>query len=206
MRSRACCFLCFVQVGGDTTSNAKARIASARVIDVNVAGLNARSLIGTSISRSSCCRSRDMMFCRCKPIARSARSSSLPSLRCRYSSCDSLRKSSLLADCASTNRAKHFSNCDAGICPLRILVTAPVSFSCKSAGDSNPALTDSFTDHRAWQVTKPLPVLPPGQYGSIPSLSSESAYCFIPRSSVARYSTSRSCRLGKYSSRFVSKL
>ena len=105
MRSRACCLRCFVHVGGAITSNANARIASARVMDVNVAGLNARSLIGTSISRSNCCCSRAMMFCRCSAIASSALSSSLPSFRCRYSSCDSLRKSSSVADCVSTNRA-----------------------------------------------------------------------------------------------------
>ena len=40
-----------------------ARIASARVIDENVAGLKARSLIGVSISRRSCCCSRAMIFC-----------------------------------------------------------------------------------------------------------------------------------------------
>ena len=53
----------FVQDGGEMTLNAKARIASARVIDVNVTGLNARSLIGVSISRRSCSCSRAMMFC-----------------------------------------------------------------------------------------------------------------------------------------------
>src|SRR5438034_7904152 len=46
MRSRACCFFCFVHVGGETTLNAKERIASARVFDVNVKGLKARALIG----------------------------------------------------------------------------------------------------------------------------------------------------------------
>src|SRR5581483_12373472 len=53
MRTRACCFLCFVQKGGEMISNASARIASARVMEVNVAGLKARSFIGTSISRSN---------------------------------------------------------------------------------------------------------------------------------------------------------
>ena len=192
MRSRAWCFLCFVQAGGETTSNAKARIASARVIDVNVTGLKARSLIGVSISRRSCCCSRAMMFCRCSAIASNALSSSPPSLRCKYSSWDSLRKSSSLPDWVSTKSAKHFSNRDAANCPLMILFAAPASFACNSAGGSNPALMDSLTDHSAWQVTKPLPASPPGQYGSIPLLSSESAYCFIPRSSVARYSTPRS--------------
>ena len=87
MRSRTRFFFCPVQIFGAIVSKASAQIASARVAELNVLGSNARSLIGTSISRNSCSFSLGMMFCRCSAIARNARPSSPLSLRRRYNSC-----------------------------------------------------------------------------------------------------------------------
>ena len=144
-------------------SNASAQMASARVIEPSVAGLNARSLIGASISLSNCSFSRGMMFCRWSVIASSARPSSPLSLRRRYKSCETALKSSSDSYCVSTKSAKHFSNDDAPVCPFTIFLSAPASLSRNPSGASNPALTDSFTAQNASHVTNRFGASLPGQ-------------------------------------------